>query len=190
MAQQGSDFTYTYRPIAPKSTQRNKREAPDPPEPQGPKKDKIKRSSTSCVVCKQKRVRCNWEQVGIPCTHCQLQRQNCIVDKFSDRRRKETAEYISAQASYYRGYLEQVIRVFGADDEAIVQAAIEIIQAKLPDEETRARLDALVPPDEQQPSLLPEEEVLHAILQAGKVKGENVAVGSGKLGLDSIPEQT
>ncbi|RAH50441.1 Zn(II)2Cys6 transcription factor domain-containing protein [Aspergillus brunneoviolaceus CBS 621.78] len=203
MAQQGSGSTTAYRPLAPKPTLvPSKRGASDPPEPPGPSKPgnakkAVKRSPSSCVKCREKRTRCTAYESGVPCTMCRIHQVECILLPHSDRRRKTTMEYMRQQASYYREFLEQFIRLARADDPALIFAAVEIILANHPEDVTRSLLDALLP-DDRTP-ILPEDEELIKPIREREAQAAAAAAAGGSSsgskskhgaepGLESVPE--
>lgn len=50
-----------------------------------PKKTRT-RASKACLVCRQRKVRCNVALTGSPCSNCRLDHETCVVPERSNRR--------------------------------------------------------------------------------------------------------
>ncbi|RNJ58646.1 hypothetical protein D7B24_004281 [Verticillium nonalfalfae] len=63
-----------------------------------PKKTRT-RASKACLVCRQRKVRCNVALTGSPCSNCRLDHETCVVPERSNRRWSRESNYSSSTAA-------------------------------------------------------------------------------------------
>ncbi|KAF7165106.1 hypothetical protein CNMCM5623_009414 [Aspergillus felis] len=74
-------------------------------------------------------LKCSANSTGNPCSECALHGRDCIIDEYTDKRRKVVRDRAQEELVYYREFVQQLLAAIRHGKRTDVDAIINVIQS-------------------------------------------------------------